>query len=268
MSGGGREVKRFPAIRRVFIDSGRLSRRRHLVSGLIEADVTETRRQIHRYRSETGKPLSLTSYMVYCLARAVDEDKSVHAVKGWWNRLVIFDDVDVLVTVEVELDGQRFPYMHPVRAANRRAPEDIDEEIRSAKSGPGQVHSARVWRHMQWFVRLPGFIRRLIYSVIFRSPGLIKKYAGTVEVTALGMFGRGGGWAIGRPNHTLGLVIGGLEKRPAFIDGQLEEREYLCLTVQFDHDIIDGAPATRFTNRLKELVEEGYGLESPSLFTP
>jgi len=27
-----------------------------------------------------------------------------------------------------------------------------------------------------------------------------------------------------------------------------------------DHNIIDGAPATRFALRLKELIESGYGL--------
>jgi hypothetical protein len=31
-------------------------------------------------------------------------------------------------------------------------------------------------------------------------------------------------------------------------------------TPSFDHDIIDGAPAARFTQRLKELIESGYGL--------
>jgi len=29
----------------------------------------------------------------------------------------------------------------------------------------------------------------------------------------------------------------------------------------FDHDVIDGAPATRFTHRLIELIESGYGLD-------
>lgn len=258
-----RQTRRFPAIRRVFIDSGRLSRGRHLVSGLIEADVTVTRQLLHARRAATGRPLSLTACVIYCLAKAIDEDKRVQAIRGWRNRLVIYDDVDVLVTVEIELAGENFPYMHPVRAANRRTPEDIDAEIRSAKSGPDQVHSAGVWRGMQLFVHLPGFLRHLIYAVIFRSPELVRRYAGTVEVTALGMFGHGGGWAIGRPNHTLGVVIGGLDKRPVYLDGQLEERELLCLTVQFDHDVIDGAPAARFTHRLKELLESGYGLSLP-----
>lgn len=38
-------------------------------------------------------------------------------------------------------------------------------------------------------------------------------------------------------------------------------REYLNLMVRFDHDIVDGAPATRFTQRLKELIENGHGFE-------
>jgi pyruvate/2-oxoglutarate dehydrogenase complex dihydrolipoamide acyltransferase (E2) component len=40
----------------------------------------------------------------------------------------------------------------------------------------------------------------------------------------------------------------------------LENREHLCLTVSFDHDIIDGAPAARFIQHFKELVESSSGL--------
>jgi 2-oxoacid dehydrogenases acyltransferase (catalytic domain) len=32
-----------------------------------------------------------------------------------------------------------------------------------------------------------------------------------------------------------------------------------------DHDIVDGAPAARFTERLKELIESGYGLDDVSV---
>jgi pyruvate/2-oxoglutarate dehydrogenase complex dihydrolipoamide acyltransferase (E2) component len=44
------------------------------------------------------------------------------------------------------------------------------------------------------------------------------------------------------------------------VDGQIEIRELLNVTVSFDHDIVDGAPAARFTQRFKELIETGYGL--------
>ncbi len=74
------------------------------------------------------------------------------------------------------------------------------------------------------------------------------------------MFGKGSGWGITTAAHTLDITIGGIGEKPVFIDGNLETREYLHMTISMDHDIIDGAPATRFASRLKELIESGYGL--------
>jgi pyruvate/2-oxoglutarate dehydrogenase complex dihydrolipoamide acyltransferase (E2) component len=59
----------------------------------------------------------------------------------------------------------------------------------------------------------------------------------------------------------LGITLGGVAEKPAVVDGQIEVREYLSRTVSFDHDIVDGAPAARFTQRFKELIEAGYGLD-------
>ena len=44
------------------------------------------------------------------------------------------------------------------------------------------------------------------------------------------------------------------------VDGRIESREYLGITISSGHDIVDEAPAARFTQRLKELIESGYGL--------
>jgi len=37
-------------------------------------------------------------------------------------------------------------------------------------------------------------------------------------------------------------------------------REYLSITVLFDHDVTDGAPVARFIQRLKELLKTCHGL--------
>ena len=94
-----------------------------------------------------------------------------------------------------------------------------------------------------------------------RYPQVQKKFLGTVGITAVGMFGKGSGWGIPTaPIHSLFLTLGGITEKPGVVDGQIAIREYLCLTVSLDHDIIDGAPAARFTQSLKELIESGYGL--------
>lgn len=81
-------------------------------------------------------------------------------------------------------------------------------------------------------------------------------------ITSVGMFGKGGGWGIGfLPTHTLGLTVGGITQKPGVYDGQIEVREYLNLTLSFDHDIVDGAPATRFTRKLIDLIELATVLE-------
>ena len=60
--------------------------------------------------------------------------------------------------------------------------------------------------------------------------------------------------------HTLEIALGGIAQKPGIVDGRIEIRDYLCITVSFDHDIVDGAPAARFVQRFKELLEAGFGL--------
>jgi pyruvate/2-oxoglutarate dehydrogenase complex dihydrolipoamide acyltransferase (E2) component len=54
------------------------------------------------------------------------------------------------------------------------------------------------------------------------------------------------------------------DTRPYQVVGLSRERRawlnILDLTVIFDPDVVDGAPAARFVHRLVELVESGYGL--------
>ncbi len=74
------------------------------------------------------------------------------------------------------------------------------------------------------------------------------------------MFGRGSGWGIPVPNHSLQLTLGGTVDKPGVVDHRIEIRKFISVTVSFDHDIIDGAPAARFMERLRKLVENGYGI--------
>ena len=74
------------------------------------------------------------------------------------------------------------------------------------------------------------------------------------------MFGSGMVWRVPIPNYTLSITVGGIAEKPDVVDGRIESREYLGITISFDHDIVDGGPATRFTQRLKELIETSYGL--------
>lgn len=250
------ERRPFPPARRLIADIGRLSRDKHTVQALLELDVTEARRRIREHRTRTGEGLSFTGFIIACTGASVAEHRDVHAYRDWRGRLVTFDDVDIATTIEVTHDGEVFPLGHVIRAADKKTVREVHDEIRAAQSRP--MDAAEVKR-LYALTALPGPVRRGLLRAMNRSPNLIKRYRGTVLVTAVGMFG-GIGWATPLATHSLGIAVGGIVERPGLVDGRIEPREYLRVTVDFDHDLVDGAPAARFCKRLAELVEGARGL--------
>ena len=84
----------------------------------------------------------------------------------------------------------------------------------------------------------------------------------TSSCRSSGMFGSAGGWGLAPAGQSLLLIVGGVARKPAVVGERVEPRDLLDLTVAFDHDVVDGAPAARFVHRLVDLIESGYGLEA------
>jgi pyruvate/2-oxoglutarate dehydrogenase complex dihydrolipoamide acyltransferase (E2) component len=237
--------------------------RKPMIHGLLEVDVTKARTFLQEQKAKTGEVLSFTAFIVACLAHAVDEDKSLQAYHKGQNQLMLFDEVDVAIPIERSLAGQKQPIIAIIRAANTKTFYQIHHEIRQAQN----EQIAKAWegfaeaRRLQFMPMLLFRIGWWVFCWLRRTyPQVQKRYGGTVGVTAVGMFGKGAGWGIPLNDHTIDLTLGGIASKPAVVDGQITIRDYLCLTVSVDHTMIDGAPAARFIQRLKELIESGYGL--------
>lgn len=233
--------------------------RKHMIHGLIEIDVTRPRQYIAQHKEETGETLSFTAFVIFCLAKTIDENKTLHAYRAWRNKLVIFDEVDVNTQIERDLDGRKWVMPYIIRAANRKGFLDIHREIRAAQVK--EMDDAKERRQFDFYLKLPRLARRLFWWYLRRSPHRAKQIAGTVGMTSVGMFGRGGGWGIPITTQTLLITVGGITEKPGVIDGRIEIRQYLSLTASIDHDIVDGAPAARFLERLAGLLENAYGLK-------
>lgn len=269
---GSFETRTFPSFRNPTIDTLNWGRRRHHIPILVEIDVTDARSAIHALKVQTGKGMSFTGWIVKCLAQAISEHKYVHALRNGKRQLVIFDDVDVSIIIERAVAGEKLPMPYIIRKANEKTLAQIHAEIRTAQTSPvasGTVQlgsSQTVWL-MQIFMLLPQFVRDLLFwQPLFRDPFRIKRMMGTVSVSAVGMFGGGGmSWGIPIGIHPLLIAVGGIAKRPGVIDERIAIREYVGMTVMFDHDVTDGAPVARLMKRLQELMTSGYGLETASM---
>jgi pyruvate/2-oxoglutarate dehydrogenase complex dihydrolipoamide acyltransferase (E2) component len=249
------QVVPYPKIRRWLALTYRSVQHKPMIHSLIEVDVTRARAFLREHQTKTGESLSFTAFLIACLGKAVDEHKAVQAFRKGRKHLILFEDVDVMTFLEREMDGHPQTIPYTVRAANRKTFRELHHEIRAAQ---GQ-DVAKALEGFKALLFLPILLSRFLLWMLGRSPQVLKKYWGTVTMTAVGMFGKGAGWGIPIAG-TLMITVGGIGEKPGVVDGQIAIREYLSLTMSFDHDIIDGAPAARFTERLKELIESGYGL--------
>ncbi len=248
----------FPKIRQPVVDSLAQAKRMNVIHSLLEVDVTETRQRVRDFRRKMGEPLSFTSFLTYCLAQAVDENKIVHAYRSR-GRLIVYDQVDIAVLIERKISDAKAPvFPHVIKAANLKTPTEIHNEIRTAQGEDEKLSRMRPWINRYYY--LPGFIRALLWRRWLGSPAWRKKLTGTVSISAVGMFGKGAGWGIPVPTYNLSVTVGGISEKPGVVKGQVEVRQYLCITASFNHDTIDGAPAARFVQRFRELIEGGYGL--------
>jgi pyruvate/2-oxoglutarate dehydrogenase complex dihydrolipoamide acyltransferase (E2) component len=219
--------------------------------------VSKARAHLREQKAQSGEALSFTAFLVACLAKAADEHKAVQARRKGASRLMLFDEVDVYTLIEHDVAGQKLSMPTIIRAANRKTVREIHQEIRAAQR-------VDVEKAVKWLQFFPDPLFRpffWVFSVIGRAfPQLWKQFVGTVGITSVGMFGKGAAWGIPQALPTLMLTVGGIGEKPGVVDGHIALREYLSLTISFDHEIIDGAPAARFTARLKDLIESGYGL--------
>jgi pyruvate/2-oxoglutarate dehydrogenase complex dihydrolipoamide acyltransferase (E2) component len=259
---GEDQVIPYPKSRRFMEEAIRSTHNKPMMHGLIEVDVTKARGYVQDVKARTGESPSFTAFIIACLGRAVDEHRYLHALRKGNQHLVLFGDVDVLTWIEREIAGQ--PQVLPciVRGANRKTFRDIHDEIRAAqvqdvaKIDVGGAKASQL---------LPAWLFRPYFSLAVRIgkwfPREWKKRWGTVTISAVGMVGKGAGWGIPPSSPSIcWITVGGIRRKREDVDGDIATRDYLSLTVSFDHRMIDAAPAARFTERLKELIESGYGL--------
>jgi pyruvate dehydrogenase E2 component (dihydrolipoamide acetyltransferase) len=79
---------------------------------------------------------------------------------------------------------------------------------------------------------------------------------GTFTVTNLGMYGVELFTPIINPPEAAILGVGTITDKPVVIDGKIEVRPIMRLSLSYDHRIVDGAPAADFLRTVKERIEK------------
>lgn len=81
---------------------------------------------------------------------------------------------------------------------------------------------------------------------------------GTFTITNLGMYDIDAFTPIINLPEAAILGVGRILPKPVVYEGEIVARQMWALSLTFDHRLVDGAPAARFLQRIKQLIENPY----------
>lgn len=233
----------------------------HNFFALLDFDVTDVRKRL-REKRVGGTGGSLFAFVLKAIGKCLEEFPEFNALIDL-KKTTCFETVDVNIPIEVEVDGKRNPKQYIIRDINHKTLRQVDEEIFRSKHADtgeqGYVFSKTLQRILN---ALPGKLVVLLFRIILGNHERVRNLSGTVFVTSVSMFSNVPGYIIpysGGPKAS-SFAVGSVAKKPVVKNGEVCIREMLNVTAIFNHDIIDGAPAARFINRLRKYIEVSYDL--------
>ncbi len=239
--------------RQMVIASATVTKEKNTIHCITEVDITRPRQLINEHFSRTGEKLSLTAYIVTCLAHTIRDHPMLNSfIKG--RKQIILEDVTVSVLVERELNGEKVPEPLAIDRAQLKSHREISDEIRNAQNHSSETLGSL--SGMGWIKLIPGFMLKTFIRIADRNIKMAKKY-GKVAVTAVGMFDKESVWFIPHGSATVLITIGGINQKRELTENKRVETEHLCITASFDHNIVDGAPAARFMKQFAATIREG-----------
>jgi len=234
-------------------DVGQLGRKKHHIKIISEFDITQPRKSLRIYK-KTHRA-SFTAWLLKQIAIALEQHKAIHALKYKKNKLILFDDVDISLTVEKKYNGHLVPIPLIIRKANSKDIQEIFDEIETAKKqaihdeGDFVLGSEQSKFSIRFFGFFPQWVRLIIWNLILSNPHRVKKMMGTAMFTSVGMISETSNWFIPRSIHPVCFAVSNIRKN------KTEEREFFQMTILIDHDVADGMPIARFIRDLKRLIE-------------
>lgn len=239
--------------RKAVMASASVTRRRNTIHCITEVDITAVRAKMRQYFNETGEKLSLTAYVVTCLAQTLKSHPELNSfLKG--NRHIQLQDCTISVMIERKAEGENVPEPLAIHKSWEKSFRQINDEIRAAQHLPPAPLGSLSGN--SWFRFIPAFLLRSFISLADRNISMAMKY-GKVAVTSVGMHGNQASWFIPHGSATVLITVGSIDKKKGSCDGKEQESEYLCITASFDHNIVDGAPSARFMKQFAETLSGG-----------
>jgi pyruvate/2-oxoglutarate dehydrogenase complex dihydrolipoamide acyltransferase (E2) component len=255
--GNGYRVESFNTNRHLVAASSAAARRFNTIHSLLEINVTQPWQIIKDYQDRTGQKISFTAYLVTCLAAVIQEFPGFNSFRRG-SKVIHLDDLTISVLVERGLAGGAVPEPVGIQKVQKKSILEVQSEIRAAQESSGNQMGDLSGQ--TWIRFLPPWFLGIFIKIASGNIKMAQRY-GKVAVTAVGMFSAPRNWLIPLSSATVLATIGGIHTETMLQSGNEVENQFLHLTLSFNHDLIDGAPAARFGRRMDQLISSAELLQ-------
>jgi len=183
---------------------------------MMEIDISKAR-ELHEKQK-----VSYTAVIVEAVAKALSEYSMINSTLED-DRIKVFEEVNVGVAVATDY-GLVVPVIHN---ADRKSLKEIDALVNELTEKARQGKLAKE--------ELSG---------------------GTFTITNLGMYAVDFFTPIINPPEAAILAVGKITEKPVVVNGKIEIKPMMMLSLSYDHRIVDGAPAAQFLQKVKEKIEK------------
>ena len=146
----------------------------------------------------------------------------------YMNARINADQIEQVATINIGIavDAERGLYVPVIRNANQKSLQEIGSEFRQRIE---EIRSSKI---------LPENLS-----------------GGTFTITNLGMYDVDGFTPVINLPEAAILGVGRILEKAVAVDGKVVIRKMMVLSLAFDHRLIDGAPAAKFMQFIKDLIE-------------
>ena len=232
---------------------------------LMSCDVERYISFVERCRAQKVRPPSLTAYIARCLGVVLQQNLEILAVQRG-RQLLVPRQVNLMMVVEtLSEEEEKLPTFLQISNIGHRRLDDIVLEttrrVRELKRQRIAIPHSRFFssNSPQWWQRAGRTVKDRRGRM--RPERLEAEMCVRLSSTTPWVQGRS---VWGTPLYVstaLNVMMGGLAKRALVVDDEIVARTCLDIALNFDHEITDGAPATRFINALAEEIESGRALD-------
>lgn len=252
--GSGYRKERLSFLRKAVIASASITKQKNVIHNVTEIDISIPRELLREYKDSNNESLSFTGYIAKCFASTILRHPNLNSFISGRN-VIYINDIVISILVERRIDNEYVPEPLVINNCDKKSLWDIHSEIRETQNDNKNGHLGQLSGN-SWFQFIPSFLLKAFVRIADKNVKMGIKY-GKLAITSVGMFTKYPIWLIPHGSATVLLSIGSIYNKLVLKDDKVENREYLNLTVSFDHDIVDGAPAARFIDDLIEEIQSG-----------